>query len=241
MSSTNSKSAPRASGSTLILQSPNWPWPPVCFLWRPCASVDALIVSRYGIRGGFRFTSTPNRRFSFATVTSMCSCPWPDEQQLLGLRIAAVVDRRVFLLEPVHRGADLVLVAAALRLDGVGQHRLGKLHRRERRPDRALSPSVSLVSVSFSLATAPEVAGLDLGHRRLRLALQQLQVPEPLRRRPCVLLWTVESDLSVPDTTRNIVMRPANGSAMVFQTNADGRRLLVGRARRPRRRPCRRP
>jgi len=46
MSSTNSKSAPRASGSTLILQSPNCPWPPVCFLCRPCASVEAVIVSR---------------------------------------------------------------------------------------------------------------------------------------------------------------------------------------------------
>ena len=77
MSSSNWKSLPRGSGSTLILQSPNWPWPPVCFLWRPCASVDAVIVSRYGIRGGLRFTSTPNRRFSFATVTSMCSWPWP--------------------------------------------------------------------------------------------------------------------------------------------------------------------
>ena len=83
MSSTNSKSLPRGSGSNLILQSPNWPWPPVCFLCRPCASVAAVIVSRYGMRGGLRLTSTPNRRFSFATVTSMCSCPWPGEQQLL--------------------------------------------------------------------------------------------------------------------------------------------------------------
>ena len=41
------------------------------------ASVDALIVSRYGMRGGFRLTSTPNRRFSLATVTSMCTWPWP--------------------------------------------------------------------------------------------------------------------------------------------------------------------
>jgi hypothetical protein len=46
MSSTNSKSLPRGSGSNFTLQSPNWPWPPVCFLCRPCASVDAVIVSR---------------------------------------------------------------------------------------------------------------------------------------------------------------------------------------------------
>ena len=46
MSSTNSKPPPRGSGSKRILQSPNWPWPPVCFLWRPWASTAAVIVSR---------------------------------------------------------------------------------------------------------------------------------------------------------------------------------------------------
>ena len=33
-------------GFMRILQSPNWPWPPVCFLWRPWPSAAALIVSR---------------------------------------------------------------------------------------------------------------------------------------------------------------------------------------------------
>ena len=46
VSLTNSKSLPLGSGSNFTLQSPNWPWPPVCFLWRPCASTVALIVSR---------------------------------------------------------------------------------------------------------------------------------------------------------------------------------------------------
>ena len=46
-----------------------------------------------------------------------------------------------------------------------------------------------------------------------------------------VLLCTVESAFSTPETTRNIVMRPANGSAIVFQTNADSGALLVGGAR----------
>ena len=36
-----------------------------------------------------------------------------------------------------------------------------------------------------------------------------------------VWLCTVVSALSVPDSTRKSVMRPANGSATVFQTNAD--------------------
>ena len=98
MSSTNSKSVPRGSGSTRILQSPNWPWPPVCFLWRPCASVAALIVSRYGMRGSFRFTSTPNRRFSFATVDLDVRLALAGEQQLLGLRVAGVADRGILFL-----------------------------------------------------------------------------------------------------------------------------------------------
>src|SRR6185503_13352258 len=38
----------------------------------------------------------------------------PREQKFLGLRIAAVADRRVLFLQPMHRGADLVFVAAAL-------------------------------------------------------------------------------------------------------------------------------
>ena len=34
------------------------------------------------------------------------------------------------------------------------------------------------------------------------------------------MFCTVESDFSVPDRTRNIVIRPAKGSAIVFHTNA---------------------
>src|ERR1051325_6496739 len=50
----NSNLAPRGRGSILIQQSPNWPWPPVCFLWRPCTSAWPRIVSRYGILGGIQ-------------------------------------------------------------------------------------------------------------------------------------------------------------------------------------------
>src|SRR5262249_9392806 len=55
----------------------------------------------------------------------------PRQQQLLGLLVATVADRRILFLEAVHRGADLVLVPAALRLDRIGQHRLRELDRRE--------------------------------------------------------------------------------------------------------------
>ena len=46
ISSTNSKPAPRASGSILIQVSANWPRPPDCFLSLPWASARPLIVSR---------------------------------------------------------------------------------------------------------------------------------------------------------------------------------------------------
>ena len=46
----------------------------------------------------------------------------------------------------------------------------------------ALSAIVSLVRVSFSLATAPRSPALNLRHGGLRLALQREQVAEPLRR-----------------------------------------------------------
>ena len=58
VSFTKLKSPPRGSGFMRILQSPNCPWPPVCFLWRPWPSAAPLIVSRYGTRGFLRLTST---------------------------------------------------------------------------------------------------------------------------------------------------------------------------------------
>ncbi len=46
------------------------------------------------------------------------------DQELLGLGIVVVVERRVFLGHAVERGGDLVLVAARLRLDREGDGRL---------------------------------------------------------------------------------------------------------------------
>ena len=41
----NSKPAPGSRGSIEMWQSPNWPRPPDCFLWRPCALAGLRIVS----------------------------------------------------------------------------------------------------------------------------------------------------------------------------------------------------
>src|SRR5262249_58175021 len=82
-----------------------------------------------------------------------------------------------------------------------------------------LSPSVSLVSVSLSLATAPRSPALISGTLVCVLPCRSRRWP----KRSCVsrvLLAQFESAFNEPDTTRNIVIRPANGSATVFQTNA---------------------
>jgi len=83
ISSTNAKPASRSWGSMRILQSPNWPWPPVCFLCRPWTSALAVMVSRYGILGCLSRTSTPYRLFMRSTVTSTWSWPEPDTSSSL--------------------------------------------------------------------------------------------------------------------------------------------------------------
>src|SRR5437773_35884 len=81
----------------------------------------------------------------------------------------------------VPRVADLVLVAAVLRLDRVGQDRLAELDRRETHRVRLVAEDVVGQRV-LQLRDRAEIAGFDLGHDRLRLALQQHQVAEPLGR-----------------------------------------------------------
>ena len=117
------------------------------------------------------------------------------EQQLLRLRIAAVADRRILLLEPMHRRADLVFVAAALRLDGVRQHRLRDISSGGKTAGSALSPSVSLVSVSFSFGTAPRSPARSSGTFVCVLPCSRTTWPSrsAVSR---VLLCTVESVLS---------------------------------------------
>ena len=102
--------------------------------------------------------------------------PLAREQQLFRLRIAAVADRRIFLLEAVYRLVDFVFVTAALRLDGVRQHRLGILQRGEDRPIGLVSERVVGEGV-FQLRHGPEISGTQLRHVRLRFALQQHDVP----------------------------------------------------------------
>ena len=198
-------------------QSPNWPWPPVCFLCRPCASVAAVIVSRYGIFGGLRFTSTPNRRFSLATVTSMCSWPWPESSS--SLVCASRLDRIVGS-SSCRRWSDELILSSSPRLFGsIAYDRTGSGNSIGLNTTPPLSASVLLVTVSFSLATAPMSPALISGTSVCVFPCSSTRWPSRSGV-SLIRLYTVVSALSDPLITRNMLMRPANGSATVFHTNA---------------------
>ena len=103
------------------------------------------------------------------------------EQQLVRLRIAVVLDRRILFLEAVHRRADLVFVAAALRLDRVREHGLGERDRRERDARGLVGERVVGAGV-LQFRHRADVAGLDLRHVGRRLALQRDQMAKPFLR-----------------------------------------------------------
>ena len=129
------------------------------------------------------------------------------EQQLFGLRIAAVADRRVFFLEAVHRSADLVFVAAGLRLDGVRQDRLRKFQRRKHRGIGLVAKRVVGQRV-LQLGDGAEIARAQLRHVRLRLSLKQHDVTEPLGR---VARLVVHGRVGLQDARHDAKQRDAAG------------------------------
>ena len=108
--------------------------------------------------------------------------PLAGQEQLVGLRIAGVADGAVLLLEPVHRRADLVLVAAALRLDGVGQHRFGEGDGREGDARRPCRRACRWCACPSAWRRRPRSPAFTLRHGHLGLALQHDEVAEPLLR-----------------------------------------------------------
>ena len=142
------------------------------------------------------------------------------EQQLFGLRIAAVADGRVLFLEPVHRRADLVFVAAASSARSRTTAPAPDTSRPGRPPGRTCRRACRW-------SACPSTSARRRGRRPCSSGTFVCVFPCSSTTWPRrsgvsrVLLCTVESVLSTPDMTRNIVMRPANGSAMVFQTNAE--------------------
>ena len=123
---TNSNS-PSGSGSISMWQSPNWPRPPVCFLWRPWAfarAADRLLVGH-------------PRRLERDLGAEAALHPVDDHLDvdlrqaghdlLAGLLVAVQVDRRVLLLQAPQGGVDLVVVALVLGLHGEGHDRRREL------------------------------------------------------------------------------------------------------------------
>ena len=121
----------------------------------------------------------------------------PGEQQLLRLRVAVVADARILFLQPVQRRADLLLVAAALRLDRVRDDRLGELDRRDRDLRRSCRPA-------DRSSASPSAWRRRRGRPALISGTVVCVLPWSRTRCPSrsgvslVTLCTVESALSVP-------------------------------------------
>jgi len=148
------------------------------------------------MRGGLSSTSTPKRRFSFATVTSMCIWPWPASSS------SWVCGSRWYLIDESSSSSRCIAVlilsssprlfgSIAYESTGSGNVIFGKVI------PAAFSASVSLVFVSFSFATAPRSPALNSGTLVGAFPCNAIRCP---RRSgvPCVALFTVESALRHP-------------------------------------------
>ena len=161
---------------------PELPWPPVCFLCLPSAS--ALRANRFAV-GNF------GRMDHQIDVIALAELGDHDfhvllagtaEQELLGLRIATEAQCEVLFEDLVNGDADAVFVGAGLGLDGKGDRRLGNVAPADRKRLAFLSPSVSPVVVSFSLAIAADVTRVQLLNLRCVLTLYNVQVLESFLR-----------------------------------------------------------
>ena len=150
------------------------------------------------------------------------------EEEFLGLRVAGVTDRRVLLLQPVHRCADLVLVAAALWFDGVGQHGFRKRHGPEGERIGLVAEGIAGQRV-FEFGDRTEVAGLDLGYGGLGLALQQLQMPKSFGHvSGSVLYRRIGLECPGDDTKQRDTARERVGNRLPHERRSLG--FVVGRA-----------
>ena len=115
---------PRGSGSTSIHASPYWPWPPVCFLYFPCAfapGADGLLV---GDLRGLHLHVHPELPPELLDGHLEMDLAHAGQDHLLGLFVENELQRRVLVEYLVDADAHLVLVAPGLGLDGVGHHRV---------------------------------------------------------------------------------------------------------------------
>ena len=179
MSSTNLKSEPRGSGLSRILQSPNWPWPPGLLLVPPVRLGRAL--DRLPVRD-LRLLEVDLDLVALAQPSHDhldVQLAHAGQQHLVGLRVARHAQHRVLLEQALQRGRDLVVVAARLGLDRERGRRLGEHDLRVDDRARLVRQRVARLRV-LELRDRSDVAGLQLGHLGLGLALQQQQRADAL-------------------------------------------------------------
>src|SRR5438093_13698118 len=142
MSSTNSKPPPRCIGSTRSHVSPYWPRPPVCFLYLPSlgASLHGLLVGNARRQQVHVDVVLPLHALDDHLHMQAADTR---DQELLGLRVEVVVDRRVLFGDARQRVRDLVLVAARLGLDRERDRRLGERDLRQLERLRLLGERVA--------------------------------------------------------------------------------------------------
>ena len=180
---------------------------------------SARIVSRYGTRGGCSSTSMPKRRLARSSATSTCIWLMPE-------RISSPVcwsrrSRSVGVLLGQAPDGLRHLLLVALRLGVIAKLITGSGEAEVDRPFDAtsLSSSRSPVCASFSLATAPMSPAPN--SLAAVCSLPCSSSSEPIRSLPLDrALTSVESPPTEPSSDAEEVDPPANGSAIVLNTNA---------------------
>ena len=215
--STNWKPEPRGSGLISSTTSPNWPWPPDCFLCRPRISValaDGLLVGDLP-----RLAVRPPRRTCAcrrSSATRRCISPWPHSTIWCVSLVVLQRSEGSSSISLAERAGELHLVLAVLDADGDAVHRLRRLRRLDLR--------------AAALVRRQRLAGLDLLQPAQRDRLAGLGRPALLRllaeqaegRRGALLgpsapCRSVPSPNS-PDSTRTIDSLPPCGGSSVLST-----------------------
>ena len=101
------------------------------------------------------------------------------QQGLVRLRVALDAHHRIFVLQPVQRVRELVLVGLGLGVDRDREHGVGRARTRLASTSTPLAASTSPVARSFELGDGRDVAGRDLAHGVLFLAAHREELVDP--------------------------------------------------------------
>ena len=177
------------------------------------------IVSRYGTCGWWSSTSAPNRLLTRSTATSTWIWLRPESScsPVCGSRritsVGSSSERRRSAV-PTFSSSPFAFGVTAKLITGSGKPSSGIS------TSRSASSSRSPVVVSFSLATAPMSPAPKASSCVCSLPCSASSWPT--RSFECERWFaSVESDLISPAMTRRTLIRPAKGSAIVLNTNAE--------------------